>query len=136
MRRIAGCLDAQTGQLFAWQRAHFDRRTLLRFYQAVEHAYPQADQLFLIQDNWPVHQHAELLAALRGSKFTLVRLPTYAPWTNPIEKVWRKLYADVLHLHGWANQWETLQQTVQRWLDAYAQPSPDLLRYVGLDCSD
>ena len=49
---------------------------------------PQADQLFLLQDNWPVHQHAELVAALRDSKFTLVPLPTYAPWLNPMEKVW------------------------------------------------
>lgn len=136
MRRIAGCLDAQTGQLLAWQRAHFDRHTLLRFYQAVEDAYPHAEQIFLIQDNWPVHQHADVLAALRGSKFTLVPLPTYAPWLNPIEKVWRKLYAEVLHLHPWADQWETLQTAVQTWLDRWATPSTQLLRYVGLLCSE
>lgn len=133
-RRIAACLDAQTGQLFAWQRAHFDRQTLRRFYEAVEAAYPHADQLFLIQDNWPVHYHPELLAALRGSKFTLVPLPTYAPWLNPIEKAWRKLYAEVLHLHPWADHWETLQTHVQAWLDRYRQPNAELLRYCGLLC--
>ncbi|HUY77965.1 MAG TPA: transposase [Ktedonobacterales bacterium] len=135
MRRIAGCLDAATGQLFAWQRAHFDRHTLLHFYQEVEAAYPQADQLFLIQDNWPVHWHADIREGLRGSKFTLVFLPTYAPWTNPIEKVWRKLYAEVLHLHPWADQWDLAQQAVQRWLDHAAAPSLDLMRYTGLLCS-
>lgn len=134
-RRIAGCLDAQTGQLIAWQRAHFDRQTLRRFYAAVEAAYPQAAQLFLIQDNWPVHQHTELVAALRGSKFTLVALPTYAPWLNPIEKVWRKLYAEVLHLHRWADQWDQLQLAVQTWLDRWREPSTTLLRYCGLLCS-
>lgn len=134
-RRIAGCLDAQTGQLIAWQRAHFDRQTLQRFYETVEAAYPQANQIFLIQDNWPVHQHPDLLAALRASKFTLVALPTYAPWLNPIEKAWRKLYAEVLHLHRWADQWETLQAAVQTWIDRFCQPNAELLRYCGLLCS-
>lgn len=131
-RRIAGCLDATTGQLFAWQRAHFDRVTLGRFFAAVEAAYPHATQIFVLLDNWPVHFHPDLLRDLRGSKLTLVRLPTYAPWTNPIEKVWRKLYADVLHLHRRATDWERLQQDVQTWLDQWAEPSPTLLRYTGL----
>lgn len=134
-RRIAGCLDAATGELHAWQRAHFDHQTLLRFYEAVEAAYPHADQLFLIQDNWPVHQQRDLVAALRGSKITLVSLPTYAPWLNPIEKVWRKLYAEVLHLHRWASAWDELQTAVQTWLDHWREPSTTLLRYCGLLCS-
>lgn len=134
-RRIAGCLDAATGQLFAWQRAHFDRGTLGRFWAAVEGAYPHATQIFVLLDNWPVHFHPELLRDLRGSKLTLVPLPTYAPWTNPIEKVWRKLYAEVLHLHRRAHDWQTLQDEVQTWLDQWAEPSPALLRYTGLACA-
>jgi transposase len=62
-------------------------------------------------------------------------LPTYAPWTNPIEKVWRKLYADLLHLHRRVTDWEALQHDVQAWLDQWQQPSPDLLRYTGLACA-
>jgi hypothetical protein len=133
-RRIAGCLDAASGQLFSWQRAHFDAQTLLRFYQALQEGYPHAEQLFVIQDNWPTHTAHEVLEGLRGSKLTLVPLPTYAPWTNPIEKVWRQLYAEVLHLHPWVDAWDLLQAAVQRWLDHYAAPSDDLLRYVGLTC--
>lgn len=135
-RRIAGCLDAATGAVIAWQRAHFDRTTLRRFFEEVERAYPRATQIFVLLDNWPVHFHPDLLHDLRGSKLTLARLPTYAPWTNPIEKVWRKLYADVLHLHRWVDQWETLQTSVQAWLDRHRDPSTQLLRYVGLACSD
>ena len=131
-RRIAGCLNAATGQLFTWQRAHFDHGTLLRFYQAVEAAYPEAEQIFMIQDNWPVHQHPAIVQALRASKIQLVALPTYAPWLNPIEKVWRKLYQEVLHLHGYTEHWDTLQAIVQAWLDQFADGSLDLLRYVGL----
>ena len=131
-RRIAACLDTHTGRLLFWQRAHFDRQTLLRFYQEVEQSYPAAQQIFLIQDNWPVHWHPDLVAGLRGSKLTLVALPTYAPWLNPVEKIWRKLYQAVLHLHPWVNAWEQLQATVQAWLEQWADGSTDLLRSVGL----
>lgn len=134
-RRIAACLDTHTGRLIAWQRAHFDRQTLLRFYQEVEQPYPHAEQLFLIHDNWPVHRHPDLVEGLRGSKLTLVPLPTYAPWLNPMEKVWRQLYAEVLHLHPWVNAWEQEQVAVQAWLDQWVDGSPALLRSVGL-CPD
>lgn len=134
-RRIAACLDTYTGQLLAWQRAEFDRHTLLRFYQFIEQSYPKADQIFLIQDNWPVHWHPDVVQGLLGSKLTLVALPTYAPWLNPVEKVWRKLYADVLHLHPWTNAWEQLQAAIQAWLDQWLEGSLGLLRYVGL-CPD
>lgn len=152
LRRIAACLDPRTGRLVAWQRRHFDRRTLARFYrEAVVPAYPDAQRIYVLQDNWPVHFHPDLLAALADTPIRLVRLPTYAPWTNPVEKVWRWLYADVLHLHrfagaspcadpqigrgaGAAGGWDELIQTVQAWLDQFDQPSESLLRYVGLLC--
>jgi DDE superfamily endonuclease len=131
-RRIAGCLDAITGQLFAWQRAHFDRHTLIRFFAEVAAAYPQAERITIVLDNWPVHFHPDVLRAAAELRLWLVDLPTYSPWLNPIEKVWRKLYQEVLHLHRWSMHWEQLQQAVQAWLDQYRRPAPDLLRYVGL----
>lgn len=138
-RRIAACLDPQTGRLVSWQRSHFDLRTLLRFYrEAVVPTYPAGARIYVIQDNWPVHFHDDLLAGLVDTPIRLVRLPTYAPWTNPVEKVWRKLYAEVLHLHRFVDAWDALTQTVQAWLDQWADPSPtlsaELLRYIGLLC--
>lgn len=134
--RLAGCLNAQTGQLVVWQRSHFDRHTLVHYYQALEAAYPEAERIYLIQDNWPVHFHPDVIAALRGSRIVCLPLPTYAPWTNPIEKVWRKLYQEVLHLHDFADRWDDLKLAVSQWCEQSAGPSPDLLRYVGLACVD
>lgn len=121
-----------TGRLFCWERRHFDRQTLIRYYKALEAAYPEAERIFVVQDNWPVHFHKDVLAALANSKITLVALPTYAPWTNPVEKVWRKLYQEVLHLHEFTAQWDELKAQVKAWLDQFADGSPELLKYVGL----
>jgi len=131
-QRIAASLDVMSGALFAWQRKHFDRWTLIGYYQALEARYPDTECIFVVQDNWPVHFHPDVLAALAGSKVVLVPLPTYAPWTNPMEKVWRKLYQEVLHLHEFAERWGELTTTVGDWLDQFADGSPELLRYVGL----
>lgn len=131
-RRIAGCLDAQRGRVFSWQRSAFDHHTFLRYLQAVEAAYPEAERIYIALDNWPVHFQPEVLAALQHSKIVLLFLPTYAPWLNPIEKLWRKLKQEVLHLHRSHSRWKDLQARVERWLAQYESPSPDLLHYVGL----
>jgi hypothetical protein len=130
--RIAGSLDVRTGGFFAWQRRGFDRITLLRYFQALAAAYPAAACIYVALDNWPVHFHPELVAALADCRIELLSLPTYAPWTNPTEKVWHLLYRQVLHLHDFVDRWPELQSEVGRFLDQYANPSPELLRYTGL----
>lgn len=133
-QRIAGAIDALHGTHHAWQRTHFGATVFLAYLRALQAAYPQARRLFVVLDNWPVHHAAEVRAGLRGSRITLLYLPTYAPWTNPEEQVWRKLYAEVLHLHEFAERWTEFKDVVQGWLDAQATTPGDLLRYVGLSC--
>jgi hypothetical protein len=131
-RRIAGSLNARTGEVVAWQRTKFDRWTLIRYYKELEAAYPDARIIYVVQDNWPVHAHADVKAYVEQSRIEVLALPTYAPWTNPIEKVWRKLYGEVVHQHGNAEEWSRLVGRVESWLEQWRVPSPSLLRYVGL----
>jgi hypothetical protein len=61
-----------------------------------------------------------------------VQLPTYASWANPIEKLWRWVKQDILHLHPWADDLPELRAQVTGFLDQFRPESEDLLRYVGL----
>ncbi|MGH8525600.1 MAG: IS630 family transposase [Gammaproteobacteria bacterium] len=131
-RRIAAVMDVQTGQVLLEHHARAGRQELIALYRQVETTYPQAERIFIVQDNWPVHFHADIRSALLKTRITLVFLPTYAPWTNPIEKLWRWLYQDVLHLHSWAQDWSGLQTAVSAWLSQFHHGSLDLLHYVGL----
>ena len=155
--RVTATLDIWSGRVVYSQRKVIGLRELVAFYQKVCAAYPCAQTIYMVQDNWPVHYHPDVLAALQPQilkwptyvpgnwptepradaprlnlPIQLVQLPTYASWANPIEKLWRKARQDELHLHNSADDWPALKQRVSAFLDQFAQGSRDLLRYVGL----
>jgi transposase len=119
-------------------------------------------RLWVVQDNAPFHFHAEVLeelepqvwprahpsfeypipgqwpdptdAALSSGDLPvqIVPLPTYASWLNPIERLWRWLKQEVLHLHPYAANWKKLKRGVRRFLDRFIGGSEALLSYTGL----
>jgi len=132
--RIAGCIDVQTGKIIARQRSTFVVKEMYRFFYYIEQHYPEAEKIFVVLDNWPVHFHACVKENLaRGAKkIVLLPLPTYAPWENPIEKVWLHLKKDVLVHHTLLKNWKQLKENVNTWFQPYQQGSQDLLYSVGL----
>ena len=62
----------------------------------------------------------------------ILQLPTYAPWTNPIEKLWRWVRQSVLHLHRLSHDWSQLKQRIRDFILSFRKGSNELLRYVGL----
>jgi len=131
-RRVIGALDACTGRLHFWQGGKAGVKELARFYRQLAAAYPAAETIYVALDNWPVHFLPELLAELAGTPVVLLRLPTYAPWTNPIEKVWRKLKQELLHQHDFGDDWLGLCAAVEQWLQRASEDPRGLLRYTGL----
>ena len=87
----------------------------------------------MIQDNWSIHTHPDVLEALQAwPQVEPVWLPTYAPWLNPIEKLWRWLRQDVLRMHRLAEDWRAVRGRVRQFLEQFAHGSQRLLGYVGL----
>ncbi len=129
--RLCGALDVGTGQVVATSGSRTTVPHLCRFLRTLREAYPDRE-LILIWDNWPVHTHPEVVAQAERVDIELRWLPTYAPWTNPIEKLWRWLKADVLHHHRFADDWDGLKAAITAFLARFAHGSDDLLRYVGL----
>lgn len=159
--RVTATLDPLTGKVVFDQNSRLGVDQLVRFYRKVREAYPEAERMAIVQDNWPVHFHPDVLVALepqvspwpvyrpghwpkepsgRAVKrwggwhlpIQLVPLPTYASWTNPAEKLWRKGKQEVLHLHRLAEHLPILRKLFAGFLDQFADGSSELLRYVGL----
>ena len=130
--RVVAALNGITGRVIYLQRSKIGKEALVAFYAQVRAAYPDAEKFYIVQDNWPTHKVPEVMEALQAHGLTPLFLPTYATWLNPIEKLWRWLKQDVLHLHRHANDLDTLRQQVVEFLDQFAQGSDALLRYVGI----
>jgi DDE superfamily endonuclease len=131
--RLMGALNPLTGQVDYLDNYIIGREKVIACYGQLVEAYPRARRLYAIQDNWSIHRHPDVLEALRAwPQIEPIWLPTYAPWLNPIEKLWRWLRQEVLHLHRLADDWRTLRGRVRAFLDRFAHGSQRLLEYVGL----
>jgi transposase len=132
--RTIGALNALTGQVNYLDGYIVGRHQVIQFYSRLDRAYPKkVELLYVIQDNWNIHTHPDVLTALADyPRIKPVWLPTYAPWLNPIEKLWRWLRQDILKMHRWVEDWPQVKQRVHDFLDQFAHGSAALLRYVGL----
>jgi putative transposase len=85
--RVIGALNALTGRLDYLDAYMIGREKLIVFYRQLLAAYPDAGLIYVVQDNWAIHAHPDVQAALcELSQIEVVWLPTYAPWLNPIEE--------------------------------------------------
>ena len=130
--RLVAVLNAVTGQVTYLQKSKIGIEALVAFYAQVRATYPNAEKIYLVQDNWPVHLLPAPMQALQDHQITPLFLPTYASWLNPIEKLWRWLKQEVLHLHRLAHRLNELRQQVFDFLDTFKTGSDPLLHYVGL----
>ena len=133
-RRIAACVDVASGAVIARQRDHFNVKEMARFFWYVERQYPDAAVIYLALDNWPVHFHAFVqdYLAQHHSRIRFLPLPTYAPWTNPVEKLWLLFHEDFLDQHPFGQCWEALKQAITDWFAGRREGSAELLHTIGL----
>ena len=132
---MADCraLNAITGQVTYIDGYIVGRAKVIELYRRLVQTYPQAKKIYVVQDNWSIHTHPDVLEALQAyPQIQPVWLPTYAPWLNPIEKLWPWFQQDILKLHRLAGDKQELRQRVNDFLNQFVRGSSALLRYVGL----
>lgn len=133
LMRVVGFLDVVTGQVLARDFPKVSVERLAQCIQGVSRAYPGAHKIYLVWDNWPNHWHPTVLAAVqKDSRLKVLPLPTYAPWLNAIEKLWRLLHQEVTHAHPWCDDFKGFRQAILDKLGEFSGGSQRLLRYCGL----
>lgn len=131
--RVVGFLEAGTGAVLSWDAARVTVPVLAQCIRRSAAAFPQAERLYLVWDNWPVHTHPVVQHALeQDPRIRVLPLPTYAPWLNPIEKLWRLVRQEVAHAHPWCDDFRQFQATIREKLEEFTTGSPRLLQYCGL----
>ena len=155
--RLCGVINAVSGRTDVMMRKVVSVHSIISFYQSLSKIYP-TKQILVIQDNWPVHCHPDIIAALEKQEspfkhflpaswkevkpkkkysalnipVQMLFLPSYASWLNPIEKVWKKLKQEKVHQHTHRHDFTELKQAAEKWFQPLLNGSEELLKYVGL----
>jgi putative transposase len=93
-----GAVNYHTGQTVVLVRRHKRRREIAELLQALLDQHP-IGTVYVAWDNANTHEDDEVEAVVRGAagRLVLLYLPTYSPWLNPIEMLWRHFRREVTH---------------------------------------
>jgi putative transposase len=86
--------------------------------------------VYVAWDNCNTHEDDEVEAVVRSAagRLVLLYLPTYSPWLNPIEMLWRHFRREVTHCELFQTV-KLLLQASQRFFDRYNR-CPTLVRSI------
>ena len=106
-----GAVNYHTGETVVLIRKRKRRSEIAQLLQALLDKHPTG-AIYLAWDNVSTHQDDEIEAVVRAAagRLVLLYLPTYSPWLNPIEMLWRHYRREVTHCE--------LFETVHALLDA------------------
>ncbi len=92
----------------------------------------RTDTIYVAWDNAGTHEEDEVEAVVRAAagRFILVYLPTYSPWLNPIEMLWRHFRREVTHGELFASM-QALVQAGQAFFPRSNQQPGGLLSVIG-----
>jgi putative transposase len=93
-----GAANWHTGETVVLVRRRKRRREIAELLQALVDKHPR-ERVYVAWDNSGTHQDDEIEAVLRAAagRLVLLYLPTYSPWLNPIEMLWRQWRREVTH---------------------------------------
>jgi transposase len=93
-----GAVNYHTGETVVLIRRRKRRREVAELLQALLDKHP-TETVFVAWDNFTSHHPDEVEEIVRSAagRLVLLYLPTYSPWLNPIEMLWRHFRREVTH---------------------------------------
>lgn len=122
-RYLAGALHARTGKVLWSEGTSKNTDLFLALLETLRSRYRSAKRIVLILDNYGIHKSRLARVWLaHNPKFQLLFQPTYHPWVNHIERLWKQLHDTVTRNHRFATI-NALMHAVRAFLTA-VQPFP------------
>jgi putative transposase len=122
-----GAANWHTGETVVLTRRRKRRREIAELLQALVDKHPH-ERVYVAWDNSDTHQDDDVEAVVRGAagRLVLLYLPTYSPWLNPLEMLWRQFRREVTHCELFATI-EALLEATRDFFDRYNR-QPDGVR--------
>ncbi len=126
-----GAVNYHTGETLVHIRRRKRRLETAELLQALLDRHPSGT-VYVAWDNASTHADDEIEAVVRAAagRLVLLYLPTYSPWLNPIEMLWRHMRREVTH----CELFETMAALVTAAYDFFARynQTPDrVLSIIG-----
>ncbi len=112
-------------------KRHKRRREVAELLQAIVDQHPTGT-IYVAWDNADTHQDDEIEAVVRGAagRLVLLYLPTYSPWLNPIEMLWRHFRREVTHCELFETV-AALLQAAREFFDRHNRSPQQVLSIIG-----
>lgn len=126
-----GGVNYQTGECVVLFRRRKRRQEIAEFLQYLLDKHPN-DIVYVAWDNVTTHQDQEVEAVVRATdgRLVLLYLPTYSPWLNPIEMLWRHFRREVTHCELFGSV-KALLEAAQAFFDRYNMMPSKVLSIIG-----
>jgi putative transposase len=127
-----GAVNYHAGETVVIFRRRKRRREVAELLQALLDKHPD-ETLYVAWDNSNTHEDDEVEAVLRAAcgRLILLYLPTYSPWLNPIENLWRHFRREVTHCELFESV-KALLAASQDFFDRHNQKPHLVLSIIGV----
>ena len=132
---ISGAVDIHSKAVIIHNDETLNAASTIAFLQKIEANYPLASRVHLFCDNARYYRNKEVAKFLESSKIELHFLPPYSPNLNPIERLWKLLYENVLH-NRYYEKFEGFKNAVFGFFQACSVFSSTLWEKVNSRISD
>jgi len=130
-----GAVNYHSGETVVLIRRRKRRSEVAELLQALVDKHPTGT-IYVVWDNASTHQDDEIEIVVRAAagRLILLYLPTYSPWLNPIEMLWRHFRREVTH----CEIFETVKLLIEasyRFFERHNQDPKGVLSIIGAHLS-
>jgi putative transposase len=131
-----GAVNYHSGQTVVITRKRKTREQIAQLLELLLLQHP-AQTIYLAWDNADTHSGGQVEQIVRSAagRLVLLYLPTYSPWLNPIEMLWRHFRREVTHCELFTSVKELLKATAD-FFDRYNQTPEKILSVIGSHPAD
>lgn len=126
-----GAVNYHTGESEVIFRRHKRRKEVAELLQRLVDKHPSGT-IYVAWDNAGTHEDDEVEVVVRAAagRLVLLYLPTYSPWLNPAERLWRQFRRDVTHCELFETV-KALLAAAQNFFDRCNQRPEMVLSIIG-----
>jgi transposase len=126
-----GAVNYHTGESVVQFQRRKRRQEIAQLLEALLAKHPTGT-IYVAWDNASMHEDDEIEAVVRGAagRLVLLYLPTYSPWLNPIEMLWRHFRREVTHCELFETK-PALLAAAQACIARFNQCLPKILTVIG-----